>query len=250
MKNLNQTQDRRQHSPVAQPPLRVPFHLQRTVKQKLQDMLDKAMMERVEGPTPRVSIGDHNKTKWRHQNMCRPADHIQITETHTPSNTNSWTTTQQDKPGKKRFSKVDLNSNRIDHWTEKHHNFLMQLCTYTYKVVVMGITSAAEEGQCLLQQISQKCSNWWNVTDDILTWGRNTQEHNKALQTVLLQALKYNLTKAQHKSVFHGDEDEFHGLSCLVMTSNLYNQTLRLSQTLYPQRQSRKSTASWASSIT
>ena len=37
--------------PVAQPPRRVPFHLRKAVKEKIQDMLDKDIIERVEGPT-------------------------------------------------------------------------------------------------------------------------------------------------------------------------------------------------------
>ena len=71
---------------------------------------------------------------------------------------------------------------------------------YKYKVLVMGITSAAE-GQRLLQQILLRCSNCRNWSYDILIWGKNTEEHEKTLDTVLQTLKNNNLTIAQHKSV-------------------------------------------------
>ena len=75
----------------------------------------------------------------------------------------------------------------------------------------MGITSAAEEGQRLLQQIHQKCPNCRNGADHILIWGKDIEEHDKALDTVLQSLKNNNLTIAQHKSVSHVEEVEFHG---------------------------------------
>ncbi|KAG7171935.1 pol Retrovirus-related Pol polyprotein from transposon-like 14 [Homarus americanus] len=76
----------------------------------------------------------------------------------------------------------------------------------------MGIASAAEQGR-LLQQILQKCPNCRNGEDDILVWGKDTSEHNSALEKVLQKLKENNLTIYQHKSVFHIDEVEFHGFT-------------------------------------
>ncbi|KAG7160458.1 Transposon Tf2-9 polyprotein-like 1, partial [Homarus americanus] len=84
---------------------------------------------------------------------------------------------------------------------------------YRYKVLVMGIASAAEQGQRLLQQILQKCPNCRNGEDDILVWGKDTSEHNSALEKVLQKLKENNLIISQHKSVFHIDEVEFHGFT-------------------------------------
>ncbi|KAG7156105.1 Transposon Tf2-6 polyprotein-like 1 [Homarus americanus] len=77
----------------------------------------------------------------------------------------------------------------------------------------MGIASAAEQGQRLLQQILQKYPNCRNRADDILVWGKDTSEHNSALEKVLQKLKENNLTISQHKSVFHIDEVEFHGFT-------------------------------------
>ena len=115
----------------------------------------------------------------------------------------------------KKFSKVDLNSyyHQIELAPESSDitTFSCDSGIYRYKVLVMGITSAAEEGQRLLQQIIQKCPNCRNGADDILILGKDTEEHDKALETVLQTLKNNNLTIAQHKSVFHVEEVEFHG---------------------------------------
>lgn len=41
--------------PVAQPPRRTPFHIQQAVEEKINEMLENDIIERVEGPTPWVS---------------------------------------------------------------------------------------------------------------------------------------------------------------------------------------------------
>ncbi|KAK3892151.1 hypothetical protein Pcinc_003987 [Petrolisthes cinctipes] len=84
--------------------------------------------------------------------------------------------------GAKKFSKVDLNSyyHQIKLTPESRGitTFLCDSGVYRYKVLVMGITSAVEEGQRLLQQILQKCPNCWNGADDILIWGKDIEEHD------------------------------------------------------------------------
>lgn len=91
--------------------------------------------------------------------------------------------------------------------------------------MVTGINSAAEEGQRKLQQIIQKYPNCLNGADDILIWGMDTEENDTALETVL-QTLEKNdsLTIAQHKSVFHADEVEFH---CFMVSDKETSQSCK-----------------------
>ncbi|KAK4328257.1 hypothetical protein Pmani_001375 [Petrolisthes manimaculis] len=201
--------------PVAQPPQRVTFHFRKAVEQKIQDMLDKDLIERVEGPTPWVSPLVTAPKPNGDIRICadlRIANKA-VKRTHHPIPTVEQLLSEVN--GARKFSKVDLNSyyHQIELAPESRDitTFSCDSGIYRYKVLVMGITSAAEEGQRILQQILQKCPNCRNGADDILIWGKDTEEHNKALKSVLQTLKDSNLSIAQHKSVFHVNEVEFHG---------------------------------------
>lgn len=76
------------------------------------------------------------------------------------------------------FSKIDLNSYyhqiELDPESRDITTFSCNSGIYRYKVLVMGITSAAKEGQRLLQQILQKIPNCCNGAVDILIWDKDT----------------------------------------------------------------------------
>lgn len=201
--------------PVAQPPRRTPFHIQQAVEEKIKEMLDNNIIERVEGPTPWVSPLVAVPKPNGDIRICadlRVANKA-VKRTRYQIPTVEQLLSEMGNAGI--FSKIDLNSYyhqiELDPESRDITTFSCNSGIYRYKVLVMGITSAAEEGQRLLQQILQKIPNCRNGADDILIWGKDTTEHNRTLDMVLRTLKENNLTISQHKSIFHREELEFHG---------------------------------------
>lgn len=77
---------------------------------------------------------------------------------------------------------------------------------------MFGITSAPEKHQQVIQQVLQDCSGTANISDDIIVYGRDIEEHNKRLEKVLMRLRDRGLTLNEEKCVFHMLKLTFMGL--------------------------------------
>ena len=84
------------------------------------------------------------------------------------------------------FSKLDLKWG--DHQFELSEEsrsittFVTRKGLFRYKRLMFGITSAPEKYQQVIQQVLQDCRGTANVSDDIIIYGANTDEHDKRLE--------------------------------------------------------------------
>jgi hypothetical protein len=113
------------------------------------------------------------------------------------------------------FSKVDLRSGY-------HQLILHPSCRYItcfsthvglfqYKRLNFGVSSAAEVFQHTIQSVIEDIPGAKNVSNDIIIFGRNQVEHDKALHTTLERLWKSGLTINPKKCHFNCPEVDFFG---------------------------------------
>ncbi|KAG7156013.1 Transposon Tf2-9 polyprotein-like 4 [Homarus americanus] len=143
--------------------------------------------------------------------------------------THNYVTCLRTQGAKCNFDNYNLDQPIIDQLTEKctshkmRRAYLKETDITVQKTLQIAYTYESTEAQaCQMEQdeegtnvnkILQKCPNCRTGADDILVWGKDTSEHNSALEKVLQKLKENNLTISQHKSVFHIDEVEFHGFT-------------------------------------
>ena len=113
------------------------------------------------------------------------------------------------------FSKLDLTSGY--HQLELHSScryittFSMHLGLYQYKRLTFGINSAAEIFQHTIQTLIADIPGVRNVSDDIVVYGRNQNEHDAALDQTLRRLHESGLTVNPTKCEFNKPSIEFFG---------------------------------------
>jgi hypothetical protein len=108
---------------------------------------------------------------------------------------------------RKAFHQLELSEESRGHTTIVTHKGL-----YRYKRLHMGISCASEIFTETVRVILQNCSNQLNMTDDILVFGKNEEEHNKALHRVLSELEANGITLNADKCELYKDELVFFGI--------------------------------------
>ena len=83
---------------------------------------------------------------------------------------------------------------------------------FRYKRLMFGISSALEKYQQVIQQVLHDCSGTANISDDIIIFGPDTDEHDRRLEQVLVRLKEKGLTLNKEKCVFHMPKLTFMGL--------------------------------------
>ena len=87
------------------------------------------------------------------------------------------------------FRKTDLRSGYHQLVLYKQSRYITTFSTrvglYQYKRLIFGVTSAAEVFQHTIQSVIESIKGARNVSDDIIVFGKHTDEHNLALKKVL-----------------------------------------------------------------
>ena len=193
-------------TPVAQPVRRTPFSLRDKVKEKIEELVAMDIIEPIEGPTAWVSPVLVVLKQNYEIRLCvdmRRANEAIIRERYpipivdeVLQNLNQSTV----------FSKHDLRWGY--HQLELHPDsrsittFTTHRGLYRYKRLMIGISSAPEVYQHVIQQALQNCEGVANISDDIIIHGRNNEEHDKRLQRVLESLKEKNLTLNAEKCRF------------------------------------------------
>lgn len=201
--------------PVAQPLRRTPFGLREKVAKKIQELVDKDIIEPVEKPTPWVSplvIVPKPNNDIRLCVDLRRVNEAVLRERHPIPTVDEIL---QDMSESRVFSKLDLKMGY--HQLELHPDsrdittFVAHCGLYRFKRLVMGINAASEIYQHEIQQVVQGIPGVVNLSDDIMVHGPDKEEHDRRLRLTLQRLQEAGLTLNGQKCLFRKAEIEFLG---------------------------------------
>ena len=114
------------------------------------------------------------------------------------------------------FSKLDLNQGSrqlLLHPDSRHiTTFSTHIGLFRYKRLSFGINAAAEKFQNVIASATGDIPNVKNISDDVIIYGVNRQEHDKALHAVLARFQELNLNLRTDKCQFYMPRIEFFGM--------------------------------------
>ncbi len=117
--------------------------------------------------------------------------------------------------GAKVFSKLDASSGywqiKVDDESSKLVTFNTPFGRYRFKRLPFGIHSAAEVFQKKISEIISKIDGAANDQDDIIVFGRDMEEHDKALNQVLDRVRESGLKLNKGKCIIRVTETTFLG---------------------------------------
>ena len=175
--------------PIAQNPRRIPFSLRKKVENKLQELLEKDIIEKVEGPTPWVSPVCVVPKPTGEIRLCvdmRRANEAVQRERH-PIPTMDEVLHEMNQSTV--FSKIDLkwgfHQIELEEESRSITTFATHCGLFRYKRLMFGITSAPETYQHIIQQVLQGCEGAHNIADDIIIHGATVEVHDERLLKVM-----------------------------------------------------------------
>ena len=193
--------------PVAQPPRRIPFHLQRQVSEEIDSLERQGIIEKVDGATawvsPLVVAPKKNGGVRLCVDMRMPNKAIQR-ERH-PSPTVDDLVTNLN--GATVFSKLDLKAgyHQIPLVEESRHitTFVTHKGLRRYTRLNFGTNSAREIFQNIISEQLHDIPGTLNISDDVIVYGKTQAEHDEALKRVFQKFSDVNLTLNKRKCEFN-----------------------------------------------
>nr|XP_026484830.1 uncharacterized protein K02A2.6-like [Vanessa tameamea] len=201
--------------PVAQPYRRIPIPLEEKVDKKINELLQKDIIEKVEEPSewisPVVPIlkpdGDIRLCiDMRRANLAikRENHPLPTMEQLLPKIQNA-----------KMFSKLDIKDafHQLELVPDSRHitTFISGKGLYRFKRLMFGITCAPEMFQKTLERVLIECEGVANFIDDILVYGRDKKEHDIRLQKVLETIRANNIMLKEEKCIYRTAKVQFLG---------------------------------------
>lgn len=201
--------------PVAQPYRRIPIPLEEKINSKIDELLQKDIIEKVEGPSewisPVVPIlkadGDVRLCiDMRRANLAiRRENHpLPTMEQLLPKIQNA-----------KMFSKLDIKDafHQLELVQDSRHitTFISGKGLYRFKRLMFGITCAPEMFQKTLESVLIECEGVVNFIDDILVYGKDKQEHDKRLQKVIETLRTNDIMLREDKCIYGTTKVQFLG---------------------------------------
>ena len=187
--------------PVAQPVRRIPFSRRAKVEQRIEELVQLDVLEKVEGPTswvnPLVAVEKPNGDIQICLDM-RQANQAILREKHPVPTVEE---TLQEVSRAKVFTKLDLNM--AFHQIELHPDS-RDITTfaapntpnglYRYKRLLFGVNMATETFQQIIWQIIKDCPGAYSIRDDLRVVGANDKEHDENLERVMRKLEEHGLT--------------------------------------------------------
>ena len=203
-------------TPVAQKPRRVPFALREKVTAKVEDLIAKDIVERVDGPTSWVSpvvVAPKSQGDIRLCVDMRKANQAIIRE-RIPIPTVDEVV--ENLNGSAVFSKLDLRLGfhqiELDEESRDITTFSTHEGLFRYKRLSFGVNSAPEKYQQIIRQVVSDIEGVLNIADDLVVHGKSIEEHDQSLHKVLQRLEEKNLTLNPMKCEFRMDKVVFMGL--------------------------------------
>lgn len=186
--------------PVARKQIRIPFHLRNKVDKELDRLLKEDIIEEACGPTEWVSpVVIVEKPKNPNEvRICvdmREANKAILRTRHVTPTMEELVCTLRDA---KTFSKVDLRAGYhqliLDPSSRDITTFATHRGLFRYKRLIFGVNAAAEIFQHTIQTVIADIDGAFNVSDDIIIFGRDKDSHDRALENVLRRLHESGLT--------------------------------------------------------
>ena len=203
--------------PTVQSHRRIPFHMRKRVEAEIKRLEDLDIIEKVEGPTPWVSliVATPKPKKPDEIRICvdmrLPNKAIKRTRHVMPTLDDILVRLN----GATVFSKLDLNSGyhqlELDESSRNITTFSTHVGLRRYKRLNFGVTCAAELFQNHIAEAIAAVPNALNTSDDIMVYGKDQREHDEALEGVLQALVNRNLTLNKGKCEFNKPSIEFYG---------------------------------------
>ena len=182
-------------APVAQPVRRIPFSRREKVVQKLKELEDLDVIEKVDGPTqwvnPLVTVEKPNGDVRLCLDM-REANRAIIRERQPIPSVEE---TVQEMGEMKVFTKMDLNM--AFHQVELHPQsrdvttFAAPNGLYRYKRLIFGVNMASEKFNHIIRQVVQDCPGAFNIHDDVIV---DEDQHDERVLRVMKKFAESGLT--------------------------------------------------------
>lgn len=203
--------------PKQQPHRRIPFHIRQDVEKELQRLQDLDIIETVDGPTPWVSPIVVVPKKSGEIRLCvdmREANHAIKREKHLMPTIDELIT---DLNGATVFSTLDLASgyHQLELDPESRHitTFTTHIGLRRYKRLMFGINAAPEIFQNAIAELLTGLPGCKNISDDIIVYGCDEEEHDENLHRVLTRLRENNARLNREKCTFRQSEVIFYGHS-------------------------------------
>ena len=193
--------------PIAQPVHRLPFGLREKVEKKLDELLEKEIIEEVSNtPTmwlsPLVIIPKPDGDIRICVDMRRANEAI-VRERHPIPTIEE---VLQDLSGSTVFSKLDLKwgFHQVELAEESREitTFVTHRGLYRYRRLMFGNASAPENYQKIVKDVLRDCKGAANIADDVIVHGRGVKEHDENLFAVLNRLKECGLTLNGSKCKF------------------------------------------------
>ena len=204
--------------PVAEPPRRIPYHLENRVEESISEMLKNDVIEEHPSSEP---------APWTSNIVIAPKEDGDIRITLDAKNVNkallssNYPIPRQEDikaklAGSRYFSKLDLNSAfwqlEIDEQSRPLTVFHALGKMYRYKRLVMGLKPAQGELNAALQPLFAHLKSVHVIHDDIVIATKTLAEHVALIKQVMAIIKKAGLTFKASKCVFAASEILFWGL--------------------------------------
>ena len=184
--------------PIAQPARRVPFSVQSKVKEKINELVSLDIVEPVEGPNSCVNpvvIVPKPKGDIRLCIDMRRANDAILPERHPIPTINDIT---QEMNGSCAFSKLHLkwgyHQLELTPVLRDITTFVTHCGLYRYKRLLSRVNSASEQYQHEMQRALAGLEEQVNISYDITVHGKNQEEHNARLESIIKRLCECGLT--------------------------------------------------------
>ena len=202
--------------PVAQPIRRTPFSLRPKVEEKIQELTDLDIIEPAQGPTPWVNPVVVVPKSGEDIRLCidmRRANEAILRARHPIPTVEEI---RQSMNGSKVFSKLDLkwgyHQLELTPNSREITTFVTHCGLFRYKRLLFGVSSASEQYQYEIQTALAGIDGQANISDDIIVYGKDKEEHDARLERVIKRLGERGLTLNAAKCQFSMDKLTFVGM--------------------------------------
>ena len=201
--------------PIAQKVRKIPYGLQSKVGDKLQELEEKGIIEKVEGPTkwasPFVVVPKPNGDVRLFTDMRRANDAIIREKFPIPTVDHIL----HEMNGSTVFSKLDLkwgyHQLELDEESRDITTTVTHKGHYRYTRLIFGMNNASEYYQYHIGDAIRNCSGARNISDDIIVYGKDKAEHEARIEKLLHTLQEKNLTLNPEECHFRMTQITFTG---------------------------------------
>ncbi|XP_072181419.1 uncharacterized protein [Diadema setosum] len=183
--------------PVVHPPRKFPIKLKDELKQELDRMEAAEVIAKVTEPTDWVSSLAFSRKSNGKLRVCLDPKDLNRACKRTYHKTPTIEETTHKLHGAQVFSKLDARSGYWSIVLDEESSFLTTFNSpfgrYRFRRLPFGIKVAQDVFQERMDQILEQCPGTIGIADDIVVFGHNEAEHDKALHNLMTVARKYGL---------------------------------------------------------